>query len=185
MLASLSTYWDRLRQQFTPQPRVDPSQLNSPDSTVRWRTVRDMHGHPLPAYVPTLLRLLDDPDPIIRDEAVLTLGSWGHEHSLRPALAALHTSPNPQTTAALLDLLALLPDPASRSTIVSYLSAKDPEVRTAAVRALGALGSTSPPLHYRWLCRRPRPARAPRRLHRPGRPHRSDPGNASPHRSTS
>ncbi len=140
MTTQLQSLWTRLRVQLTPVSPVDPRQLQDPDPTVRWRAVRRLAGRPQSQHLPALFDLLGDPDPIISDESVRTLASWGPNHSLLPARAGLESKPAPALTASLLDLLAYFPDPDNQAVIVPYLTHKDPLVRAAAAQAVGALG---------------------------------------------
>jgi HEAT repeat protein len=137
-------FWQRLRLSFGSAPPITPEQLADPNPTRRWRSARAAAGSPRPALLDSLLRLLADPDPIVRDESVRTLASWGGEHSLKPALDLLAGDPAPETAAAALDLLALLADPAAQSLAARFLSAPDPLLRASAARALAASNPETP-----------------------------------------
>lgn len=140
--------WQNLRRLFSVPPGIAPAQLADANPTRRWRSVRAAAASPDPALLPALLKLLADPDPIVRDEAVRTLALWGSEHSLRPALDLLSGDPAPETAAAALELLALLAAADARPLAVHHLSAPDPLLRTAAARALAAANpeTTAPAL---------------------------------------
>ena len=140
MTTQLQSLWTRLRVQLTAASPVDPGQLQDPDPTVRWRAARRLEGRPQSQHLPALFDLMGDPDPIIRDESVRTLASWGPNHSLMPARAGLKSKPSQALAASLLDLLAHLPDPDNQAVIAPYLSHADPLVRAAAAQAAGALG---------------------------------------------
>ncbi len=137
-----ATLWERLRASLTPRPRVDPAQLSDPDPTTRWRAARNLAGSPQPALSPTLLHLLEDPDPIVRDETVRTLASWGPEHTLQIACDRLGETTSPLLAASLLDLLYLTPAPTAAPAISTFLDHTDPLVRAAAARTLGVAGSS-------------------------------------------
>ncbi|MCS7039778.1 MAG: HEAT repeat domain-containing protein [Anaerolineae bacterium] len=147
MYKALKERWLRLRSLFEPAPLV-VADLSHPQAERRWRAARALAGRPQLRYRAGLLALLDDPDPIVRDEAAATLASWGPASGLEPALDLLRRDPPAPRAAALLDLLArlpasaesraLLPDPAE--PIGPFLSHADPLVRAAACRALAATG---------------------------------------------
>lgn len=131
-------FWQRLRLSFGSAPSITPEQLADADPTRRWRSVRALSASPRPALLPDLLRLLDDPDPIVRDETVRTLALWGDEHSLKPTLDLLSGDPSRELAASALDLLALLAAPGAHAAAVPYLTAADPLLRASAARALAA-----------------------------------------------
>ncbi len=139
MTAQLSSLWTRL-QALVMAPPVQPEQLASEDPSVRWRAARRLAGRPRADCLPGILDLLDDPDPIIRDESARTLASWGPSYALASARAGLESRPSPALAVSLLDLLATMPDPGNKEVIAPYLSHSDPLVRGAAAHAAGALG---------------------------------------------
>jgi HEAT repeat protein len=141
------SWWWRLRDLTVSAPAV-ASDLTHPQPERRWRAVKALAGRPWPRYQASLLALLDDPDPIVRDEAAATLASWGVAFVLEPALDRLRQDPPGPRAAALLELLARLPataearrampDPAA--VVGPFLDHADPLVRAAACRALAAGG---------------------------------------------
>jgi|GEM_PF-3294081 len=141
------TWWWRLRA-LTGSAPAGASDLTHPQPERRWRAVKALAGRPWPRYQARLLALLDDPDPIVRDEAAATLASWGVAFALRPALDRLRQDPPGPRAAALLELLArlpataearrVMPDPAA--VVGPFLDHPDPLVRAAACRALAAGG---------------------------------------------
>lgn len=147
MYKALKARWLRLRSRFEPAP-VAAADLTHPQPERRWRAVRALAGQPYPPHQAALLALLDDPDPIVRDEAAATLASWGAAFSLEPALNLLRQDPPAPRAAALLDLLARLPAPAEAQTAIPdpvaviepFLNHADPLVRAAACRALAGAG---------------------------------------------
>jgi HEAT repeat protein len=140
MTSQLQSLWTQVRLRLMTSSPVEPAQLQDADPTVRWRAVRRLAGRPQSQHRDALLDLLGDPDPIIRDESVRALASWGPNYGLMPARAGLEGKPEQTLAISLLDLLANLPDPDNQAVIVPYLSHTDPLVRTAAAHAAGALG---------------------------------------------
>lgn len=140
-------WWLRLRHLTVSSPAA-ASDLTHPQAERRWRAVKALAGRPWPRYQDSLFARLDDPDPIVRDEAAATLASWGVALALEPALERLRQDPPGPRAAALLELLARLPaaaeirkampDPAA--VVGPFLDHADPLVRAAACRALAAAG---------------------------------------------
>lgn len=147
MYKALKARWLQLRSLFEPAP-VAVADLTHPQPERRWRAVRALAGQPHIRHRAALLALLDDPDPIVRDEAAATLASWGAAFGLEPALNLLRQDPPAPRATALLDLLARLPAPAEGQTAISdpaavigpFLNHADPLVRAAACRALAGAG---------------------------------------------
>lgn len=147
MYKALKARWLHLRSLLEPAP-VAVADLTHPQPERRWRAVRALAGHPHLRHRAALLALLDDPDPIVRDEAAATLASWGATFGLEPALNLLQQDPPAPRAAALLELLARLPAPTEGQTAIPdpvavirpFLNHADPLVRAAACRALAAVG---------------------------------------------
>lgn len=137
------SFWQRLRLSLGAAPDITPEQLADANPTQRWRSARALAGSPRPALLPDVLRLLADPDPIVRDEAVRTLAGWGAGYSLKPARDLLASKPSPELAASAFDLLTLLADPDVRPVAARYLTASDPLLRAAAARAFGAAGTAA------------------------------------------
>jgi len=141
-LGSAQTTWRRWRRRMShlaPGPKVTREQLQAEDALTRWRAVRALARRPHPELLPALLTLSDDPDEMVRDEVVNVLVSWGPETTLEPVHRALAVKPAPLSAAALLTILARLPDPANRGVIQPWLEDEDVHVRAAAFMALAAL----------------------------------------------
>jgi hypothetical protein len=68
MSKTLRTRWLQLRSLLAPTP-VAVADLSHPQPERRWQAVRALAGQPHLRYQAALLALLDDPDPIVRDEA--------------------------------------------------------------------------------------------------------------------
>ncbi len=132
------SFWQRLRLSLGGAPDITSEQLADANPTRRWRSVRAMAASPRPALLPDLLRLLADPDAIVRDETVRILASWGADYSLTPARELLDSEPSPELAVSALDLLALLEDPSVLPVAAPYLTAADPLTRAAAARAIGS-----------------------------------------------
>ncbi len=133
--------WKVLRiraSRLTPAP-IAPDQLASENATERWRAARALIGRPRADFLPQLIRLTGDEDPMTRAAAVDALASWGPTLVLEPVRLALAQSPAPDAAIALLELLARLPDPANRAAIQPWLEHDAPDVRAAAFMALAAL----------------------------------------------
>ncbi len=141
------TWWWRLRA-LTGSAPAGASDLTHPQPERRWRAVKALAGRPWPRYHASLWALLDDPDPIVRDEVATTLASWGVTFGLGPALDRLRQDPPAPRAAALLELLARLPAtaevrramPNPAAVVGPFLDHPDPLVRAAACRALAARG---------------------------------------------
>lgn len=134
------SFWQRLRLSFWGAPDVTSEQLADANPTRRWRSVRALAASPRPALLPDLMRLLADPDVLVRDETARTLASWGADYSLAPARELLAGEPSPELAVSALDLLALLEDPGAQPLATPYLTAADPLTRAAAARAIGSAG---------------------------------------------
>lgn len=147
MHKALKDRWLQVRSLFEPAP-LAVDDLTHPQAERRWRAARALAGRPHLRYRAALLALLDDPDPIVRDEAAATLASWGLAFALEPAVDLLRQDPPAPRAAALLDLLARLPVAAESRTAMPdpaglmgpFLTHPDPLVRAAACRALAAMG---------------------------------------------
>ncbi len=131
--------WRVQLNRLAPGPAVDPEQLSSEDPSTRWRAVRRLQGHPNPQLLPRLIALSNDPDELVRAAVVQTLVSWGPNIVLAPVQKALADHPQPASAAALLEVLAHLPDVANRPVVVPWLTDEDVAVRAAAYMALAAL----------------------------------------------
>ncbi|HIQ11442.1 MAG TPA: HEAT repeat domain-containing protein [Caldilineales bacterium] len=118
---------------------VDASLLASEDVIARWRAVRALAGRARPPLLPRLIELTGDADAMVRAAAEDALVSWGPAAALEPVRQALAQTPPPRQTAALLAVLARLPDPANRAIILPWLDHEDEGVRAAALMALAAL----------------------------------------------
>jgi len=141
-LAKAQTLWRKSRRRLralASGQRVTPEQLASADAVSRWRAVRTLRPLPRPDFLPALLALTDDADPMVRAAVVDALTSWGPDIALSPIRQALAAHPGPMAAAALLEALARLPEPDNRSTILPYLSDADEAVRAAGLMALAAL----------------------------------------------
>ena len=93
--------------------------------------------------VPALTSALKDKEPLIREA-----GRRALEHNPSPKAAdalrtALAAAPDPAWRAALIHALARHPGPTCVRAVIPYATAKDPNVRIAALAALGRLGDTS------------------------------------------
>ena len=142
MSTSIRGMWAKLQQQLAPASPVTPAQLHDDRPEVRWRAVRRLNGRRQVQYQPTLFELLADSDPIVRDETVRTLASWGSEYSLHRTRSLLASRPAPILAVSLLDLLARLPDPGNLEAATPYLNDADPAIRAAAAGALGGVGDS-------------------------------------------
>ncbi len=85
-----------------------------------------------------LLRMLEDPDPLVRQTAVEALAAID-DPGLIPAVSRLLPSPDPAIRRAALDTLGHLGDQALVPTIGAFLADPDPGVVKSAILALGNL----------------------------------------------
>jgi HEAT repeat protein len=83
-----------------------------------------------------LLRMLQDPDPLVLDTAAEALIAVG-ERSVIPAVAQLLGSSRPRVRRRALDVLGELGDPSLAETISSLIGDPDREVVKSAITALG------------------------------------------------
>ncbi len=127
------------------QPALQPllESLFSENRTVRLYATYALGEIRDPKCVRGLLRMLEDPDPLVLDTAADALTAIG-ERSVIPAVAELLKSPRPRVRQRALDILGRLGDAALGDTITSMISDPDHEVVKSAVTALGRVkGVTS------------------------------------------
>lgn len=135
--------WQGLRLGLTRlvPPAVTAEDLDAGSPTRRWRALRALRHHPQPDLLPLLIQHLGDEDGMVRAAAEDVLVAWGPDRVLDAVRQALAGDVAPQQWAALLRVLARLPDASHRPLISPWLEDPDPEVRAAAWMALAALGA--------------------------------------------
>lgn len=105
------------------------------DDDVRWRAVLALGRIDGRRVLPSLLAVLEDRDPYVRDRAVITLGEQGRE--ILPDLLERLRDPDPRRRIAVLPVLKQLKDPEAQAALARTLSDADEQVRDAAAMALG------------------------------------------------
>ena len=92
---------------------------------------------------PLLMKLLDDPDPDVVEEAVKSLGAIGYEDA-RMRIADLLDPWNPELTGAIGEALRDFGDVAGMEAaidaLVPALEHEDPAIRQSAVKEIGQIG---------------------------------------------
>lgn len=95
--------------------------------------------------VPVLIATLTDPDPVIRDSAMTTLGKLGDPRAYQPLLKAAHQDPSPtlrqKAEGLVITLSGAQHDEVDEETLLTQLQSPDEEVRKQACLALGQHGS--------------------------------------------
>lgn len=118
--------------------------LKDPDPAVRAAAVTGLQAVGERDAFDALAPLAADPDREVRTRALGALGDLARRHDLGDLLAAtLEAAAERAQGAALLDVLASLGrtgQPRVWTTLVRYLDHDEPDVRAAAVTALGSLG---------------------------------------------
>ena len=117
----------------------------APDRELRWRATYALFRIADPATADELLRLLRDPDPLVRSLAARGLraplaDSAGRRTAAAHALATALEDPHPHVRINALRALASYRDPALAPTAARHVTDPDPNVALTAVETLGALG---------------------------------------------
>lgn len=120
------------------QPAVAPllESLFSDNSTARLYATYTLGEIGDPRAARGLLRLLQDPDPLVLDTAAEALIGIG-ERSVLPGVTQLLSSSRPRVRRRALDVIGGLGDPSHAETVTSMIGDPDREVVKSAIAALG------------------------------------------------
>lgn len=148
MLQTLQNWLKRFNAEGqSPRRRLEPderqallAELQGERPAARWQAASAL-AQSDPGYegVAALAALLNNPDPLLRSEAALSLGRIGTEAALQALLKAA-SSNNPVTQASAADGFGVMPTSADTvEALLSLLLNRDADVRQSAAEALGRM----------------------------------------------
>jgi HEAT repeat protein len=126
------------------------AQLDSPEQSIRAEAVLQLHyssgGVEIPREaVPSLIRLLQDPEFHVRDDAVSVLGEMGEDAKVAlPAIMPLLRQEAPLVRRSAVDAIGNMGEPAKAAIpdIIPLLKHQDLGMRSSAVRTLSEIGKS-------------------------------------------
>ncbi len=92
-----------------------------------------------PLVVERLEELLDDPNPLIRKEAIISLGKIGDQRTVEPLLQRLGREESMDEY--IIEALGRLKNPRAVEPLIGFLSSPSKNLRISAIKALGEIGS--------------------------------------------
>ena len=122
------------------------SALANPDAMVRKEALRSLTRLGDPESGPIVVGLLDDPDPEVRTAAAVAAGELRAARALKPLIAALDETKDPDVAVPLIRALGRIADPGAvvsieKRAVPSMFSKPRRDVRIAAYRALSEIGT--------------------------------------------